>query len=123
MSAKRHLRAYDNGRAVGRLEADQSVTTVAAEMCVSKSVTSRYKKAAEGGNAFQNHSGDRGRNTAPLEYRYAALVAERNRNLIPGQIAANLAIATGSLVGRQILDNPKPSMYIGSTFTKQALES
>ncbi|KAF8790128.1 hypothetical protein HNY73_005197 [Argiope bruennichi] len=36
MSARYHLSAYDRGRAVGRLEAGQSVATVAAVMGVSE---------------------------------------------------------------------------------------
>ncbi|KAF8790972.1 hypothetical protein HNY73_005911 [Argiope bruennichi] len=48
---------YDYGN--GRLEAGQSVTTVAVAMGVSKSVISRLKKAAEGGNALQKHAGGR----------------------------------------------------------------
>ncbi|KAF8773360.1 hypothetical protein HNY73_016031 [Argiope bruennichi] len=59
-------------------------------MGVSKIVILRLKKAAESGNALKKHAGGRGRNTTLLEDRYVALVAERNRNLTPGQIAANL---------------------------------
>ncbi|KAF8785640.1 hypothetical protein HNY73_011155 [Argiope bruennichi] len=94
MPERHHLRVYDRGRAVGQLEVSQSVTTAAAAMAVSKSIISRLKKAVEGGNALQKHAGDRGRNTTPLEDRYIALVAKRNRNLTPGQIAANLATVT-----------------------------
>ncbi|KAF8790444.1 hypothetical protein HNY73_005463 [Argiope bruennichi] len=97
MSSRYHLSAYYCGRAVGWLEAGQSVTTVAVAMGVSKSVISRIKKAAEGGNALQKHAGGRCRNTTPLGDRYVALMAKRNGNLTPGQIAANIATATDSL--------------------------
>ncbi|KAF8785899.1 hypothetical protein HNY73_011391 [Argiope bruennichi] len=103
MSARYHLSAYDCGRAIGRLEAGQSVTTVAAAMGVSKSVASRIKKAAEGRNALQKHAGGRGGNTTLLEDRYVALMSKRNRNLTPGQIAANLATATGTHVSARII--------------------
>lgn len=103
MSARHHLSAYDRGRAVGRLEAGQSVTTVAAAMGVSKSVISRLKKAAEGGNALRKHAGGRGRNTTPSEDRYVALVAKRHRNFTPRQIAANLATATGTHVSARTI--------------------
>ncbi|KAF8792415.1 Dihydropyrimidine dehydrogenase [NADP(+)] like protein [Argiope bruennichi] len=96
--SKTSFECYDRGRAVGRLEAGQSVSTVAAAMGVSKSIISRLKKASEDGNALQNHAGGRGRNTTPLGDRYIALVAKKNRNLTPGQIAANLATATVVLV-------------------------
>ncbi|KAF8782316.1 hypothetical protein HNY73_012615 [Argiope bruennichi] len=62
MSARHHLSAYPRGR----LEAGQSVTTKAAAIGVSKSVISRLKKTAEGGNALQKHAGGRDRNTTPL---------------------------------------------------------
>ncbi|GFV20452.1 hypothetical protein TNCV_4142131 [Trichonephila clavipes] len=48
ISARHHLSDYDHGRAVGRLEEGQSVTTVTAAMDGLKSVISRLKKAAEG---------------------------------------------------------------------------
>ncbi|XP_055927987.1 uncharacterized protein LOC129959189 [Argiope bruennichi] len=96
MSERYHLSAFNRGRIVGRLEAGQCVTIVAAAMDVSKSVISRLKKASKGGNALQKHAGGRGRNTTPLEDRYVALVVKRNRNLTSGQIAANLATATGT---------------------------
>ncbi|XP_055932859.1 uncharacterized protein LOC129962883 [Argiope bruennichi] len=100
MSARYHLSAYDRGRAVGRLEVGQSVTTVAAAIGGSKSVISRLKKAAECGNALQKHAGGRGRNTTSLEDRYVALVAKRNRNLTPDQIAAT---ATGKHVSARTI--------------------
>ncbi|KAF8794782.1 hypothetical protein HNY73_002717 [Argiope bruennichi] len=84
MSERHHLSAYDRERAVGRLEAGQSVTTVAAAMGVSMNIISRLKKAAEGGNALKRHDKGRGRNTTPLEDRYVALVAKGNRNLTLG---------------------------------------
>ncbi|KAF8771589.1 hypothetical protein HNY73_018989 [Argiope bruennichi] len=80
MLARHHLSTYDRGRAVGRLEAGQSVTTVVSSMGVSKSVISGLKKAAEGGNALQKHAGGRGRNTTSLEDRYVTLVAKRKFN-------------------------------------------
>lgn len=103
MSARHHLSAYDRGRAVGRLEAGQSVTTVARVMGVAKSVISRLKKAAEGGNAMRKHAGGRGRNTTPQEDRYVSLVAKRNRHLTPSQIAADLATATGTNVSARTI--------------------
>lgn len=89
MSVRHHLSAYDRGRAVGRLEAGQSVTQVATAMGVSKSVISRLKKAAEGGNALRKHAGGRGKSTTSQEDRYISLIAKRNRHLTPGQIASD----------------------------------
>ncbi|KAF8781378.1 Neutral ceramidase like protein [Argiope bruennichi] len=72
----------------------QGVTTSAAAIGVPKSVISRLKKDAEGGNALKKHAGGRGRNTTTLEDSYVSLMAKRNRNLTPGQTAANLATAS-----------------------------
>ncbi|GFV43630.1 hypothetical protein TNCV_2679311 [Trichonephila clavipes] len=52
MSARHHLCDYDRGREVGRLEADRSVTTVAAALGVSKRVIPLLKKVTEGGNTL-----------------------------------------------------------------------
>ncbi|GFU07991.1 hypothetical protein TNCV_1527411 [Trichonephila clavipes] len=63
-------------------------------MGVSKSVISRLKKATGGRNALSKNAEGRGRNTTPLKDCYVALLAKRNRNSTPSQIAANLATAT-----------------------------
>ncbi|GFV70369.1 hypothetical protein TNCV_4797881 [Trichonephila clavipes] len=86
MSARHHLSDYDRRRAVGRLEIGRSVPTVAAANGVSNSIISVLKKATDGGNASQKHAGGHSRNTTPLEDRYVALVAKRNRNLTSGYI-------------------------------------
>ena len=52
---------HDRGQAVGRLGTDQSVTTVTVAMRASKSVISRFIKAAESVNAMQKHAGGRRR--------------------------------------------------------------
>ncbi|KAF8787337.1 NFU1 iron-sulfur cluster scaffold like protein [Argiope bruennichi] len=81
MSARHHLSAYDLGRAVGQLEAGQSVTTVAATMGVSKSVISRLKKATEGGNALQKHAGDREGKFLNREKNYFLEIRETPYNM------------------------------------------
>lgn len=60
-------------------EAGQSISTVAIVMGVSKSVTSRLKKAAEGGHAMRIHTGGRGGNTTPRENQYISLVAKKKQ--------------------------------------------
>ncbi|GFX11152.1 hypothetical protein TNCV_4503641 [Trichonephila clavipes] len=96
MSSKTHLRDYDCGKAVGRLEAYQSLTTVSVAMGVKKTVIPRLKKAAKGENALRKHAGGRSRNITLLENPYAALVAKRNKISSSGQIAGNLATTTGT---------------------------
>ncbi|GFV35771.1 hypothetical protein TNCV_913611 [Trichonephila clavipes] len=73
MSARHHLNDCDHGRAVGRLEAGQSVTTIAVAMGVSKSVTSRlktFKVKVEW--LWGCLPGSRGRSTTSLEDCYIA---------------------------------------------------
>ncbi|GFX35484.1 hypothetical protein TNCV_102911 [Trichonephila clavipes] len=62
-------------------------------MDVSKSAISRLRK----------HAGGRGKSTTPSEDRYVALVGKRNRRFNPGQIAANLATATGTRVSARTI--------------------
>ncbi|GFT71196.1 hypothetical protein TNCV_3001991 [Trichonephila clavipes] len=93
MSARYYMSDCDHGRAVGRLEAGQTVITVVAAMGVLKSVILRLKKTPDGGYSLRKHARGRGRNTTPLEDRYVALVAKRSRNFPPGEIGANLASA------------------------------
>lgn len=52
-----YLSTNDRGRALGQLEACQSITTAATVMGVSKCVISWLKKVAERGNAVQKHAG------------------------------------------------------------------
>ncbi|GFW68329.1 hypothetical protein TNCV_2263191 [Trichonephila clavipes] len=68
-----------------------------------RSVISRFKKVAEGGNALRSHAEGQSRYTTPLEDRYVALGAKWNRNFTPGRIAANLATATGMHVSARTI--------------------
>ncbi|GFX09368.1 hypothetical protein TNCV_1887811 [Trichonephila clavipes] len=102
-ATKLHLKDYDRGRAVGRLEAGQNITIIAAAMSVSKSVISKLKKVAEGGNTLQKHAGRCSRNNTPLEEHYVSLVTKRDRNFTPGQVAANLITVTGTNVSARTI--------------------
>ena len=86
-----------------QLDGSKQVTTAATVMKVSKTVISRLKKAAESGNAMRKHDGGRGRKTTPQQDRCVSLVAKRNRNLTPSQIAADLATATGTRVSARTI--------------------
>ncbi|GFX14082.1 uncharacterized protein TNCV_612871 [Trichonephila clavipes] len=83
--------------AIGRLEAGQSVTTLLLLQWVYQSVISWLKVE------MQKHAGDHGRSITPSEDRCAAHVAKRNRNFTPGQLAANLANATGTCFTKNYL--------------------
>ncbi|GFX55266.1 hypothetical protein TNCV_3968201 [Trichonephila clavipes] len=61
------------------------------------------KKGAEAGNVLRKHAGGRGRNSTPLENRYVAIVAKRNRNFTPSEIVANFATATSMHVSARVL--------------------
>lgn len=56
MYARNHLSAYDLGRAVGLLEAGQSVTTEATVIRTSDSVILLWIKIAQVGNVIQKHA-------------------------------------------------------------------
>ncbi|GFW41625.1 hypothetical protein TNCV_4035401 [Trichonephila clavipes] len=75
MSARHFMSDYDYGGVVERLEAGQSVTTVAAAMGVSKSVISPFKKSTW----------------------------QKGTDSTPGRIAANLATATGTHISARTI--------------------
>ncbi|GFT86464.1 transposable element Tc1 transposase [Trichonephila clavipes] len=83
-------------------------------MGVSKSVISRLKSFAEDGNALQNHTEGQGKKTIPLEYRYVAFVAKRNRNFTFGRIVAYLVTTTGRgvMVWAGIMHNNRTPLHI-----------
>ena len=56
------------------------------------------KNAAEDANDLQKHANGRRRIIAPQEDRYVSLMAKRNRNATPNQIAADLVVAFGTHV-------------------------
>ena len=94
---------YDYGRVIGWLVAGLSVTTIATAIGVSKSVISLVKKNADGGNAMQKHADGCRRIITSPENQCVSLVAKRNRNATPRQIAADIAIATGMHVSARVI--------------------
>ena len=101
MFARHHLSA--RGRAVELVGGGQIVTTVVTATGASKSVISRFKITADGGNALQTHAGGRRRIVTPQEDRYVSLVVKRNRNGTPNQIAAHLAIIIGTHISARTI--------------------
>ncbi|GFV80130.1 hypothetical protein TNCV_1476931 [Trichonephila clavipes] len=59
--------------------------------CCNGCIKESHLTIKEGGNALQKQPRGHGRNTTPLEGHNVALVAKRNRNFTPGQIAAYVA--------------------------------
>ncbi|GFV78893.1 hypothetical protein TNCV_4079931 [Trichonephila clavipes] len=103
MPVGHHLSDDERGRAVGSLEAGQSVTTVAVAMGVSKSVISRLRKLLKVEKLYESLLGVVVGTPHLLEDLYVVLVPIRNRNLIPGQIAANLATTIGTHVSARAI--------------------
>ncbi|GFX23377.1 transposable element Tcb2 transposase [Trichonephila clavipes] len=78
MARRTHLDDFTRGRMIGKLEEGRSVTSVAAEFGINKSVVSRAWKAFQTtGTAFRKVGGGRLRTTKTGDDRYIILQAKR----------------------------------------------
>ncbi|GFX31449.1 transposable element Tc1 transposase [Trichonephila clavipes] len=79
-SVRRHLDAFTRGRIIGKLEEGRSVTSVAAEFGIARSIVSRlWRQFQTTGTAIRGFSSGRPRGTTPADDRYIVLEARRNR--------------------------------------------
>ncbi|GFX48163.1 transposable element Tcb2 transposase [Trichonephila clavipes] len=100
MTRRNHLDNFTRGRMIGKLEEGRTVTSVAAEFGINKSVVSRAWKAFQTtGTAVRNVGGGRPRRTTAGDDRYIILQAKRGRRQSASVIAQQLSTATG----RQVL--------------------
>ncbi|GFT07119.1 uncharacterized protein TNCV_1416261 [Trichonephila clavipes] len=80
MARKNHLDDFTRGRMIGKLEEGHTVTSVAAEFGINKSVVSRAWKAFQTtGTAVRKVGGGRPRTTTAGDERYIILQAKRGR--------------------------------------------
>ncbi|GFW73157.1 transposable element Tcb2 transposase [Trichonephila clavipes] len=80
MARRNHLDDFTRGRMIGKLEEGRTVTSVAAEFGINKSVVSRALKAFQTtGTAVRKVGGGRSRTTTAVDDRYIILQAERGR--------------------------------------------
>lgn len=86
---------------IGKLDEGRSLTSVAQEFGIDKSVVSRAWKAFQmTGTAVRKVGGGRPRKTTASDDRYIVVQAKRDRNQTAGNIAQQLRTATGRLVSR-----------------------
>ncbi|GFW98941.1 transposable element Tcb2 transposase [Trichonephila clavipes] len=101
MARTNHLDDFTRGRMIGKLEEGRTVTSVAAEFRINKSVASRAWKAFQTtGTAVRKVGSGRPRTTSAGEGRYIILQAKRGRRQSASVIAQQLSTATGRQVSR-----------------------
>ncbi|GFX27263.1 transposable element Tcb2 transposase [Trichonephila clavipes] len=101
MATRNHLDDFTRGRMIGKLEEGRSVTSVAAEFVINKSVVSRAWKAFQtSGAAVRKVVGDRPRMTTAGDDRYIILQVKRGRRQSASVIAQQLSTATGRQLSR-----------------------
>ncbi|GFX69474.1 transposable element Tcb2 transposase [Trichonephila clavipes] len=101
MARRNHLDDFTRGRIIGKLEEGRTVTNIAAEFGINKSVVSRAWKAFHTtGTAVRKVGGGRPRTTTAGDDRYIILQAERGRRQSASIIAQQLSTATGRQVSR-----------------------
>ncbi|GFW98162.1 transposable element Tcb2 transposase [Trichonephila clavipes] len=101
MARRNHLNDFTRGRMIGRLEEGRTITSVAAEFGINKSVISRAWKAFQTtGTAVRKVGGGCRRTTTAGDDRYIILQAKRGRWQSASIIAQQLSTATGRQVSR-----------------------
>ncbi|GFW76432.1 transposable element Tcb2 transposase [Trichonephila clavipes] len=101
MARRNHLDDFTRGRMIGKLEEGRTVTSVAAEFRINKSVVSRAWKAFQTtGTAVRKVGGGRPRTKTAGDDRYIILQAKRGRRQSKSGIAQQLSTATGRQVSR-----------------------
>ena len=101
MATRNHQDVFTRGRMIGRLEDGRSVTSVAQEFGIDKSVVSRALKAFQmAGTDVRKVDVGRPRKTTASDDRYIVVQAKRDRNQTAGNIAQQLRTATGRQVSR-----------------------
>ncbi|GFV49759.1 transposable element Tcb2 transposase [Trichonephila clavipes] len=99
MARRNHLDDFTRGRLIGKLQEGRTVTSVAAELGINKSVASRAWKAFQTtGTSVRKVGGGRPRMTTAKDDRYIILQAKRGRRLSASIIAKQLSTATGRQV-------------------------
>ncbi|GFV85995.1 transposable element Tcb2 transposase [Trichonephila clavipes] len=101
MVRRNHLNDFTCGRMIGKLEEGRTVTNVAVELGINKSVVSRaWKEFQTTGTAVRKFGGGRPRTTTAGDDRYIILQAKRGRRQSASVIAQQLSIETGRQVSR-----------------------
>ncbi|GFV30122.1 transposable element Tcb2 transposase [Trichonephila clavipes] len=101
MARRNPLDDFTRGRMIEKLEDGRTITSVAAEFGINKSVVSRAWKAFQNtGTAVRKVSKGRPRTKTAGDDRYIILQAKRGRRQSASVIAQQLSTATGWQVSR-----------------------
>ncbi|GFW88534.1 transposable element Tcb2 transposase [Trichonephila clavipes] len=101
MARRNDLDDFTRERMIGKLEEGRTVTHVAAEFGINKSVVSRAWKAFQTtGTAVRKVGGGRPRTTTAGDDRYIILQAKRGRRQSASIISQQLSTSTGRQVSR-----------------------
>ncbi|GFV02323.1 transposable element Tcb2 transposase [Trichonephila clavipes] len=101
MARRNHLDDFTRGRMIGKLEEGRTVTSVAAEFGINKSVISRAWKAFQTtGTAVRKDGGGRPRTLTSGDDRYIIMQAKRDQRQSASVIAHQLSAATERQVSR-----------------------
>ncbi|GFX44155.1 transposable element Tcb1 transposase [Trichonephila clavipes] len=96
MTSRKRMEDSEHWRAVGRIEAGQSITDVAIFFGVHHSVISRlWKQFQTTHTVVQRPVGGRPRVTIPVENRYIAIVAKRNRRVTYRRVTSMVTASIG----------------------------
>ncbi|GFV42773.1 transposable element Tcb2 transposase [Trichonephila clavipes] len=96
MARRNHLDDFTLARMIGKLEEGRTVTSVAAQLEINKSVVSRvWKTFQTTGTDVRKVGGGRPRTTTAGHDRYIILQAKRGRRQSASVIAQELSTATG----------------------------
>ncbi|XP_054713588.1 uncharacterized protein LOC129223050 [Uloborus diversus] len=101
MSSRNHLDNFTRGRMIGKLEEGRSVTSVAEEFGINKSVVSRaWNVFKTTGTAVRKVGDGRPRKTTTRDDRYIVVQAKGDRFQSASAISQQLCSATGRQVSR-----------------------
>ncbi|GFX58027.1 transposable element Tcb2 transposase [Trichonephila clavipes] len=101
MARRNHLDDFTRGRIIGKLEEVCTVTSVAADFGINKSVVSRAFKAFQTtGTAVRKVGGGRPRTTFAGDDRYIILQVKTGQQQSASAIAQQLCTATGRQISR-----------------------
>ncbi|GFY15402.1 transposable element Tcb2 transposase [Trichonephila clavipes] len=101
MARRNHLNDFTRGRMIGKLEEGRTVTSVAAEFGINKSVISRAWKAFQtSGTAVRKVGGGQPKTTTAGDDQYINLQVKRGRHQSASVISQQLCTTTGRQVSR-----------------------
>ena len=102
---RRHLTDCEKWRAIGRMEAGQTLTQVCKDLKVAKSSCQESGNALKTLVMYAENQVKVGNVPQQTQDRYLATIAKRNRHLTSAQIAREFAAATGTRLSRHTVSD------------------